>query len=249
MSSQFAATAQCVMTGELHPIDHMIRCDTLEPPLIAALGQTYSGPLKDAWISQQGMLRLRMRRVESDLEKELGELTAQQREVMDALQKGRFLATDPLQDMDMNLSPTQKLADKIAAFGGSWTFILSFLFVLTAWIILNSGFLLARPFDPFPFILMNLILSCVAALQAPVIMMSQNRQESKDRARSEHDYQINLKAELEIRALREQMDRFTSHQWSGLLEIQRIQMEMLEAISLAHAPNPGSGDAKQPSEE
>lgn len=235
-SSLPSANAQCVMTGESHPIDHMIRCDSLEPPLLSALAQTYSGPLKDAWISQQGMLRLRMRRVESDLESELGALTQQQREVMDALQEGRFLATDPLQDMEETLKPSQRLADKIAAFGGSWTFILSFLFVLAAWIVINSGLILARPFDPFPFILMNLILSCVAALQAPVIMMSQNRQESKDRARSEHDYQINLKAELEIRALREQMDRFTSHQWSGLLEIQRIQMEMLEAISKSQPP-------------
>lgn len=235
-SSLHSASAQCVMTGETQPTDHMIRCDTLERPLLTALAQTYSGQPKDAWISQQGLLRLRMRRVEADLESELGALTEQQREVMDALQQGRFLATDPLQDLEETLKPSQRLADKIAAFGGSWTFILSFLFVLAAWIVINSGLILARPFDPFPFILMNLILSCVAALQAPVIMMSQNRQESKDRARSEHDYQINLKAELEIRALREQMDRFTSHQWSGLLEIQRIQMEMLEAISKSQPP-------------
>lgn len=176
-----------------------------------------------------------MQKVESDLESELGALSGQEREVMAALQEGRFMATDPLQNMEESAPLSQKLADKIASFGGSWTFILSFLGLLTVWIIVNSGIIIARPFDPYPFNLMNLILSCIAALQAPVIMMSQNRQESKDRARSEHDYQINLKAELEIRALREQMDRFTSHQWAGLLEIQRIQLEMLETLSKGSA--------------
>lgn len=96
--------------------------------------------------------------------------------------------------------------------------------------IINSIILLRRPFDPYPFILLNLILSCLAAIQAPIIMMSQNRQEAKDRLRSEHDYRVNLKAELEIRHLHAKMDQLLTHQWNRLLQIQQIQVELIEEI-------------------
>ncbi len=224
-------TVRCLVTGEELPASLTLMCSNLDAPLQSFLKSRHPDLSPDSHISQRGLLKLRMQKVESDLESELGALSDKEREVIDALKEGHYLATDPLQDLEEAAPFSQKLADKIAAFGGSWTFILTFLGLLTFWIVINCGLLLARPFDPYPFILMNLILSCIAALQAPVIMMSQNRQESKDRARSEHDYQINLKAELEIRALREQMDRFTSHQWAGLLEIRRIQMEMLETLS------------------
>ena len=113
----------------------------------------------------------------------------------------------------------EALADRIATFGGSWKFIIVFGSVLGTWIVINALVLRAKPFDPYPFILLNLILSCLAAIQAPVIMMSQNRQEAKDRLRSEHDYRINLKAELEIRHLHEKLDHLLSHQWERLAEI------------------------------
>ena len=100
-----------------------------------------------------------------------------------------------------------RLADKVALFGGSWTFIISFMVLGVAWITFNSVALVFKPADPYPFILLNLILSCLAALQAPIIMMSQNRQEAKDRTRAEHDYKVNLKAELEIRRLDEKIER------------------------------------------
>lgn len=233
---QSEGTTKCIIIGEEVPLDLTIQCSQLDASLLRFLESTRPDLTPDSRISQSGLLKLRMQKVESDLESELGSLSEKEKEVIDALKEGRYLATDPLQDMDEAAPFAQRLADKIAAFGGSWTFILSFLGLLTFWIILNTGLLFTRPFDPYPFILMNLILSCIAALQAPVIMMSQNRQETKDRARSEHDYQINLKAELEIRALREQMDRFTSHQWAGLLEIQKIQMEMLETLSRRDSP-------------
>ena len=101
---------------------------------------------------------------------------------------------------------------------------------MAAWIVLNVVVLTQRPFDPYPFILLNLVLSCLAALQAPVIMMSQKRQESRDRLRSEHDYQVNLKAELEIRQLHQKFDHLLSHQWERLLEIQEIQMDLLDEV-------------------
>lgn len=128
------------------------------------------------------------------------------------------------------LSGGQKISDKVAAFGGSWTFITSFMIILIGWIIYNSMVDKDSQFDPFPFILMNLILSCIAALQAPIIMMSQNRQEEKDRKRSENDYMINLKAELEIRSLHQKIDLLLEEQIKVLYESQAKQLEILEGI-------------------
>ncbi|MCB0528536.1 MAG: DUF1003 domain-containing protein [Saprospiraceae bacterium] len=125
----------------------------------------------------------------------------------------------------------ERLADKVAEFGGSWTFIITFAVVLVFWIALNSYFLAQRTFDPYPYILLNLILSCLAAIQAPVIMMSQNRQEAKDRLRSEQDYVTNLKAELEIRSLTLKIDQLLTQQWQHLVEIQQIQTDILREMS------------------
>lgn len=124
----------------------------------------------------------------------------------------------------------QKISDKVAKFGGSWAFIISFFIVLTVWIIFNVAAPKGNEFDPYPFILMNLILSCIAALQAPVIMMSQNRQEEKDRKRNENDYLINLKSELEIRSLNQKLDLLLQEQIKVLFESQAKQMEILKNI-------------------
>ncbi len=115
-----------------------------------------------------------------------------------------------------------RLADKVADFGGSWAFIITFFTVLAVWIALNIWWFTSKPFDPYPFILLNLVLSCIAAIQAPVIMMSQNRKEDKDRQRAQNDYLINLKAELEIKNLQTNM--------KNLFELQKKQLEMLEEI-------------------
>lgn len=128
------------------------------------------------------------------------------------------------------LNKGQQISDKVARFGGSWAFIISFFMVLTLWIFYNVTAPKGDEFDPYPFILMNLILSCIAALQAPIIMMSQNRQEEKDRKRSENDYLINLKAELEIRALHQKLDLLLQEQIKILFESQAKQMELLKKI-------------------
>ncbi len=128
------------------------------------------------------------------------------------------------------LTRGQKISDKVARFGGSWFFIISFFIVLTIWITYNVTAPKGDEFDPYPFILMNLILSCIAALQAPIIMMSQNRQEEKDRKRSENDYLINLKAELEIRSLHQKIDLLLQDQIKVLFDIQAKQMELLKKI-------------------
>ena len=127
----------------------------------------------------------------------------------------------------------EKMADKVASFGGSWVFISIFAVIMVAWVILNSFVLirLGKPFDPFPYILLNLFLSMLAAIQAPIILMSQNRQASKDRASAEHDYEVNLKAEIEILTLHEKIDSLRERQWSELLSLQQEQLRLLGALT------------------
>ena len=136
-----------------------------------------------------------------------------------------------IKEFEASLTLGERLADGLADFGGSWTFILLFMATLIIWLAINTWILLTKPFDPYPYILLNLVLSCLAAIQAPVILMSQNRQEAKDRIRSEHDYQINLKAEIEIRKLHGKMDHLLMHQWQRLMEIQQLQVNLMEEIS------------------
>ena len=128
------------------------------------------------------------------------------------------------------LTKGQTISDKVAKFGGSWAFIISFFIILVFWILFNTLTPVKDNFDPYPFILMNLILSCIAALQAPVIMMSQNRQEEKDRKRGENDYLINLKAELEINALNQKIDLILEEQIQSLFESQAKQLEILKKL-------------------
>lgn len=161
---------------------------------------------------------------------EKGELAVIDRDVMEAIKNNSILSENIQDEIEAELTIGQRIADRVAAFGGSWTFILAFFSFILLWMFVNIWFLAAKPFDPFPFILLNLILSCVAAIQAPIIMMSQNRQEQKDRQRGEHDYKINLKAELEIKLLSEKIDHLLVYQNKKLLEIQEIQTDYLEDL-------------------
>ena len=161
---------------------------------------------------------------------EKGELASIDQDVMDAIKNNAILSENIQDELETDLTLGQRLADQVAAFGGSWAFIVTFFSFMLLWIMLNTWFLATKPFDPYPFILLNLILSCLAAIQAPIIMMSQNRQEQKDRLRGEHDYKINLKAELEIKLLSEKMDHLLLHQSRKLLEIQEVQTDYLEDL-------------------
>ena len=147
------------------------------------------------------------------------------------------LLTSKLLELELDESPSlgQKLADKVASFGGSWLFIIIFFMIILFWIILNVYLLSSYSFDPYPFILLNLILSCVAALQAPVIMMSQNRQDEKDRRRSRADYVVNLKAEMEIQNLHQKIDILISDEMKTLFKIQQTQLDLLSEIQSAVA--------------
>ncbi|MFA7044297.1 MAG: DUF1003 domain-containing protein [Bacteroidales bacterium] len=162
--------------------------------------------------------------------KEMGALSELEKTVLAAI-KGNSTITDKIEGEEgQSLTIGQRIADKVALFGGSWTFIISFGVFILIWISINVYWLVNKGFDPYPFILLNLILSCLAALQAPVIMMSQNRQEEKDRDRSKKDYMINLKSELEIRTLHEKIDHFIMDQQQELLELQKIQIDMMNDI-------------------
>ena len=161
---------------------------------------------------------------------ENGEMAKLDQDVMTAFQNNSILSEKIQEEKEPDLTLGQKLADRIAEFGGSWTFIILFFSFILIWVASNIIFVSVYPFDPYPFILLNLILSCLAAIQAPIIMMSQNRQEQKDRLRAEHDYKINLKAELEIKILSEKIDHLLVHNSKKLLEIQGMQIDYLEDL-------------------
>jgi uncharacterized membrane protein len=186
----------------------------------------------DGFICLDDLNHFRTEYVRNMLEADKGELSTLEEQVMKSLQEHEILSKDINVEFDEQLTFGERMADRIAEFGGSWRFIAIFAAVLLVWIAVNSIILILKPFDPYPFILLNLVLSCLAAIQAPIIMMSQNRQEDKDRLQSQHDYLVNLKAELEIRHLHDKVDHLINNQWQRLLEIQEIQTELMEGLAL-----------------
>jgi uncharacterized membrane protein len=162
-----------------------------------------------------------------------GELAIMDKDVMEAVNNNSILSENIEDEVEAKLTIGQKHADKVAIFGGSWTFIITFFAFILIWILINIWFLASKAFDAYPFILLNLLLSCLTAIQAPIIMMSQNRQEQKDRSRAEQDYKTNLKAELEIKLLSEKIDHLLVHQNKKLLEIQEVQTDYVEDLMKA----------------
>ena len=173
------------------------------------------------------------------LSKEWGHLDDAERRVVRAFVDRQQVARGPVSEAPDDRTAGQRVADQVAAFGGSWTFIGIFAATLLAWVIVNSILLLNRGFDPYPYILLNLFLSMIAAIQAPIIMMSQNRQAARDRADAAHDYEVNLKAELEIRHLHDKLDELRERKWIQLVEMQQEQIRLLEEI-LRHGQHPAS---------
>ncbi len=181
-------------------------------------------------LSSDELVELRKNYIDQLLQEDFGELDEVTKLVAKSINNRRIVSKLKLKSDGQAESFGNRLADKVASFGGSWRFIIIFFAILIGWMILNVWWLSDKGFDPYPFILLNLILSCLASIQAPIIMMSQNRQEDKDRERAEHDYKVNLKAEVEIRMLHEKLDHLLLHQNKRLMEIQKVQMEMLEGI-------------------
>ncbi len=223
-----AASPVCAICGKGFSPSRLRRASDTTPGTRDALHSQRPDIGADAYICVGDIARMRRHHLEQLLERERGALTALDKQVLESLESGMPLSAELEADRDDKRTFGERAADTVARFGGSWTFILGFFIVLTVWMTVNVTHLLSGPFDPYPFILLNLVLSCIAALQAPIIMMSQRRQEAKDRQRSESDYKINLKAELEIRHLHEKIDLHLTRQWERLAAIQRLQIEMLE---------------------
>jgi len=205
--------------------------ELIRPSLLEFIKKQVPDLDSKAFICFEDLGNFRKDYVKEVLEDEIGELSALDNEVIQSLEQHEILSADISKQFEKKLTFGERLSDHIASFGGSWRFIILFGAVLFGWIILNAIFLLNRGFDPYPFILLNLILSCLAAIQAPIIMMSQNRAEARDRLRAENDYKVNLKAELEIRHLHEKIDHLLRRQYNRLFEIQQIQIELLQEIS------------------
>jgi len=182
------------------------------------------------FICRSDLGRFRSNYVAQMLTRERGELTQLEEDVVKSLADHETLAANIEAEFAERRTVGERLSDRLASFGGSWTFITLFFVALLIWMVFNIVVAARSQFDPYPFILLNLVLSCLAAIQAPIIMMSQKRQEAKDRLRSENDYRVNLKAELEIRHLHEKIDHILTRQWERLAEIQEIQLEMMQDL-------------------
>lgn len=158
------------------------------------------------------------------------DLSPRERHVVDKIARRDAISRNVIEEYEDSRTFGQRLADRIASFGGSWTFILLFLGALALWVVFNSALLRSRAFDPFPYILLNLFLSMLASLQAPIIMMSQNRLATKDRLDAAHDYEVNLKAEMEIRTLHDKFDELRDERWAELVEMQQEQIKLLQGL-------------------
>jgi uncharacterized membrane protein len=229
--SQATTTLICQICKKSKSPNHGQIAELIRPSLLTFIKSQIPNLDEKSFICFDDLGHFRKDYVRDVLECELGELSALDQEVIESLHEHEILSSNIEKQFERKLTFGERLSDHIAEFGGSWKFLISFGAVLVGWIVLNAVFLLSRAFDPYPFILLNLILSCLAAVQAPIIMMSQNRAEARDRMRAENDYKVNLKAELEIRHLHEKIDHLLRKQYNRLFEIQQIQIELLEELS------------------
>ncbi len=218
------------LSGKEFPYPEKISARNVRTSLMLCIQKDKPDFTEEKYLSLSELNYYREKYISDFLIEQKGELTEMERTVLESINRKTTLTDKVENDDNQGLTIGQKVADKVASFGGSWTFIISFGSFLFVWISVNIFWLANRAFDPYPFILLNLILSCIAALQAPVIMMSQNRQEEKDRERAKKDYMINLKSELEIRTLHEKLDHLIINQQEDLLELQKIQIEMMNDI-------------------
>lgn len=223
------STFKSTISNLSFPKSEKISGKSIHDPILGLILKDYPNFCDDDFIAVKELNKYRQIYITNYLSTEIGALSDLEKSVIDSLKEDKSIVSI-VEDENESRSFGQKIADKVADFGGSWTFIISFLFFIVVWIGANVYILVNKGFDPYPFILLNLILSCIAALQAPVIMMSQNRQEEKDRNRAKKDYMINLKSELEIRMIHDKIDHMIMHQQQELIEIQKVQIEMMNDI-------------------
>ena len=231
MSAHNGQEMVCPICGKKKTAIEFMPAEMIRPVVVEIIRKEHPEFKSNDYICLDDLTQYRTKYVEHVLETDKGELSEIEKEVVDSLAQHELLSKNINEEFTEQLTFGQRLADKVSTFGGSWKLIIFFAMVMLVWIGINVVSMLWKPFDPYPFILLNLVLSCLAALQAPIIMMSQNRQEVKDRFRAENDYRINLKAELEIRQLHQKMDHLLLRQWHRLLEVQQIQIQIMEEFS------------------
>ena len=218
----------CAVTGKEVPKKRALPLYSLRPSLADRIRADFPDIAVNAPISIDAVGHYRTKVVEEMMLHDRGELSELDRQVAESMADHETIAENIEEEFEEKRSFADVLSDYMAEFGGSWAFLISFAAVLVVWIGINLFMGDKAAFDAYPFILLNLVLSCIAAIQAPIIMMSQKRQEQKDRLRSLNDYKVNLKAELEIRQLHEKIDYLLSRQWQRLAEIQQLQMEQFQ---------------------
>lgn len=202
----------------------------LREPIFDLIKKDHPEFTRDCYIDDSEVTRYRNMHLQSLIKKDQEEYNKLDKNVIESILNKKIISDNIEDDWNVGLTTGQKIADKVAQFGGSWTFIIAFGVFLFLWMATNVWLLAAHPFDPYPFILLNLFLSTLAAIQAPIIMMSQNRQEQKDRKRGENDYKVNLKAELEIKALHDKIDHIITYQNQKLLEVLEMNTDYLEEV-------------------
>ncbi len=237
-------THPCAICGKSFRLSELLPGEMLHGKLQDKICAEHPEWTPECYICRDDLNRYRRQFIEEDLMSDNGELNELQQQVVQSLKDNESVIKNINAEFSDKLTFGERLADQVAEFGGSWKFIIIFTVILFVWIVINSVVLLSKqpnfpifskhPFDVYPYILLNLVLSCLAAIQAPVIMMSQNRQEAKDRMRAEQDFKTNLKAELEVRNMNAKIDELLTHQWQRLLEIQQIQVEMIEQMTAHH---------------
>ncbi len=216
------------LNGKVYPDSQKIHAESIRPGILEMMRLNHQGDI--TLISREELDDYRQRYIEEALRSELDRVSSLEEQVIEKIRHHELISDNIEDDWALKYTLGQRVADRVAAFGGSWRFIILFCGFIAVWIAVNVTALFSRNFDPYPFILLNLMLSCLAALQAPVIMMSQNRSEEKDRQRAREDYKVNLKSEIEIQALHEKMDHLIINQQGRLFEIQNIQVEMLREV-------------------
>jgi len=228
---QKTMTVHCQICGKDLPLNEAVPVDLIRDALVATLKKAHPDLDPSGYVSMDELNKARISHAQEMAQTEMDEMVELRKEVAESLVRQEIITKNVDKMFESKETTGEKIADKVASFGGSWTFIILFGCMLFLWMGINTAVVLSKPFDPFPFIFLNLILSCLAAIQAPVIMMSQNRQEAKDRIRGENDFKTNLKAELEIQHINEKIDKLINDQWKHLLEIQQMQMEMIEELT------------------
>ncbi|MEJ2105294.1 MAG: DUF1003 domain-containing protein, partial [Ignavibacteriaceae bacterium] len=202
----------CQICGRDQTKTEILSASIIRPAISEIIKNSYPNWDENGFVCRDDLRKFRNDYLFKIMEDEKGELTSLEKDVIEKLTDYETISTNIDKEFETQLTFGERLSDKLADFGGSWRFIIIFASILLIWIGINSYVLLSRPFDPYPYILLNLILSCLAAIQAPVIMMSQNRQEDRDRKRAEEDYKINLKSELELRQLHQKVDHLLIQQ-------------------------------------